>query len=178
MKLIVVRHGATEAGAKGIILSRIDGPLSSVGKEQAKELANKLTKEPIDVIYSSPLNRYTDTARPLAERINKPIKKDKRLLEVDMGSFSGQLLDSTKAVFGLNCIPLMDSYKFDLTPYGGESDKQVRERVQSFLDDLTESTDKTVVIFTHDGTLHWFYLLCTDKKVTGQPNASIHIFNL
>ena len=178
MKLIVIRHGATEAGAKGIILSRINGPLSSVGKEQAKELATKLAKEPIDTIYSSPLSRAMETAKPLAHKINKPVKEDERLLEIDMGSFSGQPLDSTKAVLGLSCVPLMDSYKFDLTPYDGESDKQVRKRVQSFLDDLVESTDKTAIVFTHDGTLHWFYLLCAGKKVIGQPNASIHIFEL
>ena len=178
MRLIVVRHGATEAGAKGIILSRIDGPLSEIGKQQANELAVKLAKEPIDTIYSSPLSRAVESARPLAEKLSKTIKEDSRLLEVHMGSFAGKPLDSTIEIFGLSCVPLMDSYKFDITTFGGESDKQVRQRVQSFLEDMTRSKDKTIAVFSHDGTLHWFYLLCAGRKVKGQPNASTHIFEL
>jgi len=178
MKLFVIRHGATEAGAKGIILSRIDGRLNALGRQQAEELVVKLSGENIDSIYSSPLKRAVDSASPLAKKLNKEIQKDDRLLEVDMGSFSGEPLDSTIEAFGLSCVPLMDSYRFDLTPYGGESDQQVRKRVQSFLDDLRKNEDKTVAIFTHDGTLHWFYLLCANKKVTGQPNASIHTFEI
>ncbi len=178
MKLIVIRHGATEAGAKGIILSRIDGRLSEQGMQQAQELATRLSKEPIDVIYSSPLKRAVETARPLAKILNKPIKKDSRLLEVNMGSFSGESLDSTVEAFGLPCIPLMDSYRFDITPFGGESDKQVKQRVQSFLDEVARGKNKTMAVFTHDGTLHWFYLLCAGQKVKGQPNASTHVFTL
>ena len=178
MKLFVIRHGATEAGAKGIILSRVDGQLSALGRQQAKRLAVELSGEDINSIYSSPLKRAVDSASPLAKMLNKEIQKDDRLLEVDMGSFSGKPLDSTVEALGLSCVLLMDSYKFDITPYGGESDKQVKKRVQSFLNDLKKTKDKTVAIFTHDGILHWFYLLATGKKVKGQPNASIHTFEL
>jgi len=67
MKIILVRHAETEEGKARIVLGHLPGHLSSKGVEQAKALALQLKDEPIDVIFSSDLERAADTARQVAK---------------------------------------------------------------------------------------------------------------
>ena len=48
MKLILVRHGETEANVARIMQGCSPGVLSKLGKEQAKKLADRLKNEKID----------------------------------------------------------------------------------------------------------------------------------
>ena len=65
MELILIRHGLperveTEDGTPA------DPPLSEVGHEQARRMANWLEDQHIDHLYSSPMQRAVQTAAPLA----------------------------------------------------------------------------------------------------------------
>ncbi len=65
MELILIRHGLperveTEDGTPA------DPPLSEVGHEQAQRMASWLEDQPIDHLYSSPMQRAVQTAAPLA----------------------------------------------------------------------------------------------------------------
>ena len=71
-RLYLVRHGRT-AGNTVRYVGWGDEPLDDVGREQARALAAQLADEPIDVVYSSPLSRALDTARPLAEAHGAPL---------------------------------------------------------------------------------------------------------
>lgn len=67
MELILIRHGLperveTEDGTPA------DPPLSEVGHEQARRMADWLSDEPIDFLYASPMQRAVQTATPLAEK--------------------------------------------------------------------------------------------------------------
>lgn len=53
----IVRHGTTVANEKGIIQGQIDTPLSKKGKNEIKQLAQKLQHIRFDAIYSSDLGR-------------------------------------------------------------------------------------------------------------------------
>ena len=70
MKLYLVRHGQTEHNASSLHQDE-KVELSKQGKKQAIILAKRFSKIPIELIYSSPMNR----ARKTAEVINKKIKK-------------------------------------------------------------------------------------------------------
>ena len=69
MKLIVVRHGRTEANARGLLLGRLDVDLDEVGRRQAKELA--ATVGPVDRVISSPLAPHR--LKPNGTAINPPV---------------------------------------------------------------------------------------------------------
>jgi broad specificity phosphatase PhoE len=66
MKLIIVRHGESEANKKGIHQRRkdewSDTSLSKDGIFQAKQVAERLKDEKIDGIYASDLKRAKETA--------------------------------------------------------------------------------------------------------------------
>ena len=66
MSLLITRHSQTDWNLKRKIQGKSDIALNETGIEQAKEVAKKLSNEPIDLIICSPLIR----ARQTAEIIN------------------------------------------------------------------------------------------------------------
>jgi broad specificity phosphatase PhoE len=81
--LILVRHGRTDANAQGLLLGRLDPPLSAEGREQAAALASRV---PHDArVVSSPLRR----ARETAAAFGLPIEVDDRWIELDYGELDG-----------------------------------------------------------------------------------------
>lgn len=84
MRLILVRHGESEANAKGINQGQyLDTPLTKKGVEQAKKVAKRLKEEKIDMIYSSDLIRAKQTAREINKFHDLKIIFDKRIREKD-----------------------------------------------------------------------------------------------
>jgi len=90
MKLILVRHGLTEANIKRVIQSHTHGVLSEEGRRQVKRVAERLKEEHIDVIYSSDLARALDTAKEIAKfHTDVPLHTTTLLRERDFASLEG-----------------------------------------------------------------------------------------
>src|SRR6185436_91891 len=66
MRLIIVRHGESEWNRVGRYQGQCDAPLSDLGLRQAEALARRLSDEPLDVIFTSPLQRAAKTAEAIA----------------------------------------------------------------------------------------------------------------
>jgi 2,3-bisphosphoglycerate-dependent phosphoglycerate mutase/probable phosphoglycerate mutase len=64
MYIVLVRHGQTEENATGRQIA--DSELTDLGREQAALLAERLSGERFDRIFSSPLVRALDTAKAIA----------------------------------------------------------------------------------------------------------------
>ena len=80
MSIYLVRHA--RAGSRG----RWKGddtlrPLSKVGRSQADGIAKRLSREPLDVIVSSPYVRCVDTVAPLADELGVEIETTDALAE-------------------------------------------------------------------------------------------------
>lgn len=90
---LLVRHGENEYVKKGLLAGRLPGVhLNARGKEQAQSLAAKLAGAPVKAIYSSPLERTLETAQPIADILTLPVIVRPGLIEVDVGSWTGQKL--------------------------------------------------------------------------------------
>jgi probable phosphoglycerate mutase len=63
--IYLVRHGEHQDAEHGLI----DGPLSPRGRRQAAFLADRLSGVPFDAVWHSPLERASQTARAVAERM-------------------------------------------------------------------------------------------------------------
>ncbi|OCG73858.1 histidine phosphatase family protein [Microbacterium sediminis] len=63
--IYLVRHGEQQDAEHGVE----DGPLSSRGRRQARALADRLSGIPFDAVWHSPLQRTSETARLIAERM-------------------------------------------------------------------------------------------------------------
>ncbi len=89
-RLLLIRHGQT-GGNRQRYVGWEDVPLDETGAAQARAVAELLAGERIDAVYSSPLTRAMDTARPLAEARGLPIQVREELKEIDYGQYQGLL---------------------------------------------------------------------------------------
>src|SRR5688572_7490768 len=97
MRLLIARHGQTKHNLDHRYQGTTDAPLNETGRAQAKQLADRLADEKIDIIYSSPLMRSTQTAELVAKVHNLEIKKDERLREISFGDWEGMSYDEIQA---------------------------------------------------------------------------------
>jgi ribonuclease H / adenosylcobalamin/alpha-ribazole phosphatase len=74
-RLVLVRHGQHEYAVE-------DGPLTTLGKQQAERLGTELAATSTDVVLSSPLRR----ARQTADRVGVPYEVTDELREFDFGT--------------------------------------------------------------------------------------------
>jgi broad specificity phosphatase PhoE len=77
----LLRHGLVE-NPSGVIYGRLPGyHLSAEGRLMALAAADFFAERPVVSLFSSPLERALETARPVAERLGLPIVTDERLIE-------------------------------------------------------------------------------------------------
>ncbi|MGZ0711203.1 histidine phosphatase family protein (plasmid) [Coraliomargarita sp. W4R53] len=74
--IYLVRHGEHQDAEYGLV----DGPLSPRGRRQAEALADRLSGVPFDNVWHSPLERASETARAVAERMPSVAPKPSALL--------------------------------------------------------------------------------------------------
>ena len=101
--LLLVRHGRTDANARGLLQGRMDLPLDEVGMEQAAEVAKALATP--DRVISSPLLR----ARATAEAFGLPVEIDERWIELDYGELDGMPVASVGLESGRSGGPIWAS---------------------------------------------------------------------
>jgi broad specificity phosphatase PhoE len=143
VEIIFEFHSTSTDNETGIASGWTDPPLSTNGREQAKQLGERRRDDEIDAVFCSDLRRAIETAEiAFGERI--PIHPDRRLREYDYGTLTGAHPDQ---------IHTERPGRVD-TPFPeGESLTDVAERVRSFLDDLARIWDgKRVVVIGHGAT--------------------------
>jgi broad specificity phosphatase PhoE len=89
-KVFLVRHAIHSLGAT-VLAGRTPGvTLTNKGHAQAERLADRLARESITAVHSSPQQRTVETARPIAERCGVGVETIEALDEVDFGVWSGK----------------------------------------------------------------------------------------
>ncbi len=81
MELVLIRHGLPERSD-----ATSDPLLSDEGHEQAGRVARWLDQEHFDVVYSSPMHRAVQTARPFAKAKGHELKTHPGIVEFDRDS--------------------------------------------------------------------------------------------
>ena len=144
MKLYVARHGQTEYNSKNLVCGSTNLPLTELGKEQAKALAEKMKDKNIDIIIASPMTRAMQTAGAVSLATGIPVMMDERLREHDYGAFEG--VDRSKEEYWAQ------KYQFAAKFPKGESVLQLAQRVYNLLEDVKRAyPDKTVLLVCHGG---------------------------
>lgn len=81
--LYLVRHGRTDANAKGLLQGRLDPPLDEIGRKQAEAIATLIGD--VDEVISSPLVR----ARETASYFGQDVVVDEAWIELAYGEYEG-----------------------------------------------------------------------------------------
>ena len=143
----LLRHG--EHGLLGKVLAgRMPGVgMTERGRAEIASQAERLASEKIAAIYASPLQRTRESAEIVAARLGLPIQFRDDLLELDFGEWTGATFDSIRADRRWQAWSTQRSLA--AIP-GGESMRQVQQRVVAALLELNERhLHETVVLVSH-----------------------------
>ena len=148
--LILERHGQSDGNVLKMFTGHTDLPLTELGKKQVEKSAEYIIENyKIDKIYSSDLTRAMQTAQFVADRTGLEIIKSENLRELFAGDWDGQLFTYVEEKFADD----WKTWQEDLGNSrctGGESIKELSERVVKELTRIAEENDgKTVFIATH-----------------------------
>jgi 2,3-bisphosphoglycerate-dependent phosphoglycerate mutase len=171
MLLTFVRHGESAYNAEGRIQGQSDAPLSEFGLRQSEAVAEALGGIRIDAIYSSPLRRALETAKPVAARSGGPLINDPRLMEIDAGVFQDKLREELPVLYPEEYGRWLSGDP-DFTIPGGESRRDLMVRGGEFLERTRQAGHERAVVVTHGG------LLSAVLKVLLDVPAHRHPFRL
>mgnify|MGYP000865849218 CR=1 FL=1 len=169
VKITYFVHGTTTDNEKHVSSGWADVELSELGIEQSKRLAGLTSDKTFDAIFTSDLKRAVKSAE-LTWGDTYPIIHDARLRECNYGDFNAKPSDEVEPLQEVSITTPMPN---------GESYEMVKERIQSFLNDLKRDYDgKHIAIVAHmapqlslDVLLHgmtWEEAFATDwRKVKG-----------
>jgi len=168
-RIIAVRHGETAWNVETRIQGQLDIALNAKGAWQAKRLAQALTEEPIDHIYSSDLSRAHATARAVAEgkagTCAANVQLDAGLRERCFGSFEGHTWADIETQWP------EESRRWrqrdpDFAPPGGETPRQIQARVQNAINTIAaRHTGQLILLVAHGGVLDMLYRLATNQEL-------------
>jgi len=154
LKLYLVRHGQTDLNKVRRFQGRIDVPLNETGREQAQKLSLRLSSEPLDKIFASPLSRAQQTAEIIRSNHQIDITASEDLVEMSFGSLEGKTFQEINGIY-----TDWDPAVFDFTFAGGENLGKLVIRMKSFLDMLKKQDENSqILVVSHSGGLR--VMLC------------------
>jgi probable phosphoglycerate mutase len=145
MKFLLLRHGNTLEGSRGIILGSLPGTLSQSGREEivlASSYISHLSPLPTGII-SSDLTRAYESAIILSKNLRIPLSLCNLIRERGAGVAEG-LSESE-----------IDWSTYEQEPLehrrhaGGESFLDVKTRATLFLSSIDTSRDTTLILVSH-----------------------------
>jgi probable phosphoglycerate mutase len=181
-QIIFLRHGQAKNNTDRILAGRTEGiPLTEAGVKQAEHIAEFLQHMNISAIYSSPIQRAKHTAEIVGKHNSLDVTIDERLIELDMGKFTGmpynEIINSHGNVF-------MKFYngELEIAHNGVETFSDVKKRVLGIVDHVIENhPDENVVLVTHMDPIKAMLSTIVDLSATNLfeliiANASLNIF--
>lgn len=164
--LILLRHGQSQWNLENRFTGWEDVPLTLKGIEEAQTAGHILSKNniDIDIIFSSILQRANKTAELAIKEMNlENLWEDKKLImrrdlslnERDYGDLVGLNKEETAKKFGKDQVHLWRR-SYEVPPPGGESLKNVVERVNPFFSNFIQPEiirGKNVLVVAHGNSL-------------------------
>ncbi len=150
--ILLIRHGQTDWNRDGRWQGHNDIPLNQTGLEQAQALARRLAGWPVTHLYSSDLQRASQTAVILGNALRLEPVLDPIWRERDVGAFGGLTSPEVAATFP-------DIWAKRLTgildPPEGETYEAMHHRAGQALNQLLgHHNGDMVAVVSHGGLLH------------------------
>ncbi len=156
-KIYLIRHCQSMGNIEHKFQGQYDADVSPAGEKQLELLGLRFRNEHIDAIYTSPLKRARATAEAIAKYHNMEPIAEPGLIEIDCGRMENLLLTEVARLFPEVALNWDRSPELCEFP-GGETMREVYERVNAALDRIiAENPGRTVVVTTHGGALRNLY---------------------
>jgi len=165
MRLILVRHGATDWNQQRRVQGLSNLGLNETGKRQAEALAQALKNERVDAIYTSPLRRAQETARAIARFHKVEVVTLDGLIELDVGEVDGMTYEDMRIHHGEFFTKWMADFTAVRLPGGGTvpelrdqccaAVKDILGKQRTVAGEKCGDEDRVVVAVTH-----FFPIMC------------------
>ncbi len=144
VEIVFETHSLSVDNELGIATGWLEGHLSETGKRLARELGERQRADSIAAVFTSDLGRAVETAEIAFRGSSIPIHQDWRLRECNYGVLNGATVPRLEAIRAQH---VEEPFR------GGESYRQVVDRVREFLNDLFPTFDGArIVIIGHSAT--------------------------
>lgn len=151
MQITLVRHTAVAPEWQVICYGNTDVPLADTFDLEAPRVAAQIDASGYDRILSSPLSRALRLAHHCVPE-GTTIEVDDRLKEMNFGDWEGmhwdRILEEGQEVSSFF------EYFIEQPAPGGESLRDLAQRVADLLDDLYRSGTQRVLLFCHGGVIN------------------------
>ena len=162
--IYLVRHGETVDNVRQIMQGQTQGELNERGREQARQVAERLANEHIDAVVASDLRRAIQTAEAIAVRHGLPVTATPLLRERDWGSFTGRFIPDLRG----------ETWPDDI-----ESEEALLLRAHSFLKYMTATYPGKRVVAVGHGIINKailaVYAQCPMHEVQRMMNAEVRV---
>lgn len=181
MKLLVIRHGESEADLLDVHEGRADFALTERGHRQAEAMANYVADNyNISKIYASTLTRAKQTAQHLSDKTGISIVFDGNLMEFNNGLLAGLPRTVVREKY-----PEVPDLPIDKAVYGQESQVEFRQRAENALSRIMNEAenDETIAVVSHGGMINQLYRSFFNMPVDcdyffNTADTGIHIWSL
>lgn len=183
-KIILVRHGFSQANKGNLFAGQTDVALDEIGVKQAELVSDYiLANYKVDAVYTSDLQRASNTVKKVADSLNLPLNKTTSFREIFAGEWEALPFDDIKEQFPEQYAIWITNTGMARCP-GGENMFELQNRAYSKLLDIAKlHKGQTVVIGTHAGVIRALQCaidgvtLESMKDISWVPNASISLIN-
>jgi len=148
--IVLLRHGQAQNNVERVLAGRTPGfELTENGIKQAQSAAILLESLRISHIYSSPITRARQTAEIVSDVLSSDITLDDRLLELDMGKFTGMKYADIEPAYG-NVFEKFYYGHPEVTESGIETFADVKSRMSDIMDYVVaRHANENVLLVTH-----------------------------
>lgn len=157
----IFRHGETDYNKeKRWQGSGIDAELNENGMKQAENLIESLVGKDVQIIYSSGLRRAIKTAEIVAAELGVETKIITDLHEGNLGQTEGMLktevAEKYPEIYNLWYDEKVDHW--DIAFPGGETKRQIFNRMHKVLDGLLHTKENVIGIASHGAAIRYLLL--------------------
>jgi probable phosphoglycerate mutase len=148
--VLFVRHGETPTTGQELPGRTPGLHLGDKGIAQAERAAERIAElgdSKVAAIYASPLERTRETAAPIAKATGLKVRRERGLLELDVGDWTGRKL---RDLYKLPEWKTVQRYPSGFTFPGGESFPQMQARISTTINKLVAAhRGETIVCVSH-----------------------------
>lgn len=155
MRILVIRHGESEADILNVHEGRADFELTEKGHRQAEGMALYVKEHyKVDKIYASTLKRAMQTAEHLVAETKAPIMFEEKLMEFNNGLIAGLSFEEADKRY-----PRVLNVPVHASVYEQESKLEFRFRADYMLSRILSENgeEDTVAIVSHGGMINQLY---------------------
>jgi probable phosphoglycerate mutase len=181
-EIYIIRHGQTDYNLTGRVQgSGIDAPLNETGQRQADAFYESYKNAGFDKIYTSILQRTTQTVKGFIEA-GIPFEKHKGLNEISWGSMEGIAFTELDNGYFEKVIAQWRNGETNVPIGKGESPEEVAQRQKEILElILSRKDEKKVLICMHGRAMRILLCQLFDKPLKEMddfPHHNVGVYHL